>query len=79
MKRRETAVRGGRGLPGSSRGDGALLDRSLVETAWAEAPGEGSKLLELRDKIHDRGYVDGAIGRIASFLSSRYRKDMSDE
>lgn len=79
MKRREAQARAGRALPGSSRGDGAVLDRYLAEALLADYGGEGSKLHELRGKIDDRGYMDSAIGRIASFLSTRYRKEPLDE
>lgn len=46
-----------------------------------QAVSENPRILELREKIRDGGYLQGAIQRIALVLSNRLveNKDQSDE
>lgn len=66
-------------MPGSSRGDGARMDGALFDATFADDGATGSKLNDLRGKMADSGYLDSAIGSIASFVSSKYRKRSPDE
>jgi hypothetical protein len=62
---------------GSKPGDLTAMSGNgrLAETK----PGEWQRLYDLKHKLADDRYVDGAVARIASFLSGKMKEGKNDE
>ncbi|MEN6364078.1 MAG: hypothetical protein ABFC81_03315 [Rectinema sp.] len=56
-----------------------MLDGALIDACREADPECAARLDELRGKIADTGYVEGAVTMIASFLSARYGKGKSND
>lgn len=75
MTKKPIAGRDTRAWAGSAKSEARNLDGRIVETL----PRDVYKLHELRHKIDDVGYVDGAVSRIANFLTSTLDRKGKDE
>jgi len=75
MKKNDSPVRDPLSWAGSNTEDGRATDRLAVASARQDI----YKLHEMRHKLNDDRYVDGAVTRIASFLTSTLKKKVDDE
>ncbi len=73
MKKKETARRNSLDWAGTSPVEGAV-----VGPPGAKAQADVYKVLTMRHKLKDDSYVDGAVTRIASFLTNRLDKKERD-
>ncbi len=75
MKKKESAGRDSLSWAGSNPGDGVAGDRRLAEAIHQDT----YKLHAIRHKLEDDSYVDGAVTRIANFLTSTLKKKVDHE
>jgi hypothetical protein len=75
MKKKESAGRDSLSWAGSNHGDGVAGNRHLAETIHQDT----YKLHQIRHKLDDDNYVDGAVTRIANFLTSTLNKKVDHE
>jgi hypothetical protein len=73
MKKKEPARRHSLDWAGTSPVEGAV-----VGPPGAKAQSDVYKVLRMRHKLKDDSYVDGAVTRIASFLTNRLDKKERD-
>ncbi|HWR10185.1 MAG TPA: hypothetical protein VN445_00030 [Rectinemataceae bacterium] len=75
MKKNEISGRDPLSWAGSNAGDCHARDDLLVGSTRQDI----YKLHEMRHKLNDDTYVDGAVTRIANFLTSTLKKKDDDE
>lgn len=75
MMRKPIAGRDSRAWAGSAKEDSRSMGSNMADSR----PQDVYKLHELRHKIEDTQYVDGAVNRIANFLTSALDKKGKDE
>jgi hypothetical protein len=73
MNKKETARRNSLDWAGSSPVEGAAKG-----PPGAKAQTDVYKVITMRHKLNDDSYVDGAVTRIASFLTNRLEKKERD-
>lgn len=75
MKRKPAGLRDSLSWAGSDRKAG----ENMSPAPPASRPRDVYKLQELRTKLDDDTYVDGAVSRIANFLAGTMKKGKDDE
>jgi hypothetical protein len=75
MNKKEISGRDPLSWAGSNPGDSHATDRLLAGSTRQDI----YKLHEMRHKLDDDTYVDGAVTRIANFLTSTLKKKGNDE
>ena len=60
---------------GSNSSDGGKVYQGRPQTSGQDA----SKLHEIKNKLDDNTYVDGAVSKIASFLTDTLKKKGKDD
>lgn len=75
MKKKAAAARDSLSWAGSNPGDGNKSDRLLIDALGQDT----YKLHEIKHKLDDDRYVDGAVTKIASFLTSTLKKRKDNE
>jgi hypothetical protein len=73
--RKENTSRDPLSWAGSGVEAGRKVDRQLTQAI----PKDAKKLHEMRNKLQDDSYVDGAVTRIANFLTSTLKKKGQNE
>lgn len=75
MKNKDSSCRDPLSWAGSHPGDGRKAQQAPVSPEAQDV----YRLHEMRHKLDDDSYVDGALTRIANFLTSKLKKKGEDE